>query len=548
MLSTPSILSLARLLAVVSSVHAIRWIPRQETGDPAPFDWKTVTPNTDLKTLVPCYDAFQCGTLTVPLDYSRTDGPNATIAVTILPATDKANYKGSILINPGGPGGSGTQAVLGLGPLLAPLVGPGYDIVGFDPRGTGESLPSAKCFDAAEWRIFEQNEIFPMESREAVAHALAHDEVIAAKCAEKLLGTGKGSTVEEVGGGRFMDTGSVANDMLSIVHALGQEKLNYLGVSYGTILGQHFAAMHPDKVGLMVIDGVADAVLWRSAKLTTEMQNSDNVFDAFVNLCTKTGKSVCPIAEKNAEKTLARVHRILAAVKAQPIPIVPHANGFHVATYEELRAFVRTQMYFPLAGFPEIAAVLAAAETRNITALHDFAADSPDTGLPGWFSGDQALQAISCVDFPDLSSTTLDEAWSFVRNTSNYSWSFGSIMARVKTECIPWKIRPQNPYTGSFGAEKLSGKLLVASNVYDPITPLADARAVVKRFPAGESALLVQNSIGHCVALNMGQCAAEVFGKFFQTGELPKSGTICQPDELPFVGNVTVGIEPNFHL
>ncbi|KAH7103627.1 Alpha/Beta hydrolase protein [Auriculariales sp. MPI-PUGE-AT-0066] len=531
------------LLAAVGLAEAAAKLQSRQ-GAPPNFDWSTqVTPSIDLKALVPCYGSFKCGLLSVPLDYSRANGPNATIAVAVLPATDTANYKGSVLFNPGGPGGPGTQAILQLGPLLAPIIGPAYDIVGFDPRGTGFSLPSGFCFDTQDWATFEQTEIYSLESRVDVGYALARSEIVAAKCAETHLGTGSGSTVEEVGGGRFMDTSTAASDMLSIVRALGEDKLNYYGISYGTVIGQHFAAMYPDHVGLMLIDGITDAVNWRAANLTPELQDSDRVFNAFIDLCTKGGPTVCPIAEKTSKQTAARLERLLASLKAQPIAVYPHANGYHIVTYDELRAFIRTQIYAPLNGFPILAGVFAAVEARNVSALHDFGAANPGTGLAPWNPADQSLQLITCTDFPDLGSTTLDAAWKMVHDAIEVSRWFGSIMTRVPLQCIPWKIRPGNPYTGSFDVAEISGKILVASNTLDPITPLADAQTVVKRFPTASSALLEQNTIGHTITFQMGNCAAAAIGAFFQSGVLPTSGTLCQPDQLPFIGNVTEGIQ-----
>ena len=205
------------------------------------------------------------------------------------------------------------QAALGLGPLLAKIVGPAYDIVGFDPRGTGASILAAKCFDTASWSTFSQSEIWSLESKEDLAYALARDEIVAAKCAESLAGTGKqeaGGTLEEWGGGRFMNTPAVATDILRIVQALGQDKLNWVGVLYGTVLGATLASMYPDNVGLMVIDGVADASFWYDSNVLDAIQDADNVAGAFFELCARAGKAVCPIAETTARKTAERVDRV----------------------------------------------------------------------------------------------------------------------------------------------------------------------------------------------------------------------------------------------
>jgi len=222
------------------------------------------------------------------------------------------------------------ETTLSLAPLLSQLVGPQYDIVGYDPRGTGASIPSAKCFDIASLSTFSQSEIWSLESKEDLAYALARDEIVAAKCAESLGGTGNqeaGGTLEEWGGGHFMNTAAVATDILRIVQALGQDKLNSVGASYGTVLSATFASMYPDNVGLMVIDGVIDASLWHAGHILDQGQDGDTVVGTFFELCTRAGKAVCPIAEATAKKTAERVDRIFAAVKARPIAVTPHIGS-----------------------------------------------------------------------------------------------------------------------------------------------------------------------------------------------------------------------------
>ena len=122
-----------------------------------------------------------------------------------------------------------------MGPTLAELVGPDYDLVTFDPRGVGNAIPSAHCFAAQEWLVFAQTEKFLFQpNSDSVQVARARDEISASQCASLLTGSGQepaNGTIEQWGGGRFMDTGSVANDLLSIVDALGETKLNYWGIS-----------------------------------------------------------------------------------------------------------------------------------------------------------------------------------------------------------------------------------------------------------------------------------------------------------------------------
>lgn len=117
---------------------------------------------------------------------------------------------------------------------MAAVVGPTYDIIGFDPRGVGATIPNAQCFTPAEWDLFAQQEALVLRTNDnSIAFACARDEVIASKCKAALGGNGQeqaGANVTEWGGGRFMDMGSTATDMLHIIQALGQPKLNYWGI------------------------------------------------------------------------------------------------------------------------------------------------------------------------------------------------------------------------------------------------------------------------------------------------------------------------------
>ena len=334
-----------------------------------------------------------------------------------------------------------------------------------------------------------------------------------------------------------MDTGSTANDMLSIVRALGQEKLNYLGISYGTAIGQYFAAMHPSNIGLMMLDGVIDGERWRKADIGHLLEDADNVALSFGYLCSKAGAAACPLASPNlgADGVSHRVTTLLKNLEQKPLA-VPQRQL--VVTSDLVRVVMRSQLYFPLEGFPATAALLLAIEKRNTTSV---AAVLPTpnalTGLDSWFQGDAAEPNIACSDFPDLRNWTFANASATLQNADRISSFLGPILSKLGLQCIAWQMRPKNPFKGPLKVTRTDGKILFVSNVLDPVTPLGDARVVQPRF--ANSTLLVQNTIGHTALLNMGSCVAKAAGAFFQAGVLPKEKTVCEPDQLPFVGKVT---------
>jgi pimeloyl-ACP methyl ester carboxylesterase len=155
----------------------------------------------------------------------------------MVPATDKDNYLGPILVNPGGPGGSGTQFVALYGMALSAIVGPRFDIVGFDPRGTGVTTPSVQCFDTesqkAIWELQKGSLITGLNATDgSIPYFKARENLLGQKCAEILGGNnteGRSRNESEWAAGRFMSTASVATDMLRITEKMGFEKLQYIG-------------------------------------------------------------------------------------------------------------------------------------------------------------------------------------------------------------------------------------------------------------------------------------------------------------------------------
>src|SRR6478672_11777306 len=202
-----------------------------------------------------CYGQFQCGTLQVPLDYSKPNGTTISLAVVKLPATDPAHRIGSLLLNPGGPGGSGVDYTVFAGPALyTPEVRARFDLVGFDPRGIARST-ALRCFGTTNQAVSVFTPFpFPM-TRDELAQWIAADRRLVDACDQR--------------GGRIADhmaTADVARDMDSLRAALGDAQLTYAGVSYGSYLGVTYANMFPSRVRAIVVDGVLDPIAWSTGR------------------------------------------------------------------------------------------------------------------------------------------------------------------------------------------------------------------------------------------------------------------------------------------
>ncbi|PCH44433.1 alpha/beta-hydrolase [Wolfiporia cocos MD-104 SS10] len=552
-----ALLKHACLIIVLYGIHAlwstgfqacglIRAISTVRSEEPE-FDWFSLDPSTEI-TWSSCFSEYKCARLILPLDYLSPPGygPNVTLALQMLPATDTENYRGTILINPGGPGGSGTDLVRRRGKDISRIAGGSFDVLGFDPRGTGASTPSAQCFDSQS-----QHKIWDLQGGDrmlnltdgSIPFARARQAAIGRRCEEVLGGNGKESengTAAEWGAGRFMSTASVATDMLEITQRLGEDKLKYWGFSYGSILGQYFSAMYPDKVGRVVIDGVFDGYNYLGALWNSNLVDTDAVWQSFFMFCHQAGSSKCPLYESSVDKIQNRVNSILSSLIDQPLVVPFTSTGPFVLTEKALHTYAFRASYSPVINFPSLAELFVSVERNNQTALSElsskfdtYACSCTDT--PQWLTDHEALHVISCGD-GDPYQFSADGFHDWFTNLTAISQFAAPIWGNAYLRCAEWRVRPKWRYTGPLAAENTSNPVLLVSPAYDTVCPLTDARAVHARY--GGSGLLVQNSYGHCSLAAPSLCTAKHLRAYFENGTLPKEGTVCEPDELPFVGTV----------
>ncbi|KAI8968146.1 alpha/beta-hydrolase [Trametes punicea] len=498
------------------------------------FDWYALEPARSIQ-WTSCYSGQKCARLLLPLDYGTPDGPTTAIALRMIPSADKEHYKGTILINPGGPGGSGTDLVARAGRNISRVVGESFDILGFDPRGTGASTPSASCFETDSqrklWYLQEGHHLLNITD-DSLEIQRARENAVARRCEDKIGG--------EWGIGRFMSTPDVARDMLEIVHQLGQEKLQYWGFSYGSILGQYFSAIYPDKVGRVIIDGVYDAHNYRAALWNSNLIDVDTVIDSFFHFCHQAGPGNCTLFESSPEKIRTRYFDLLHALEKEPLA-VPLAEPPFLITRKVLQRQLFGAAYKPLAQFGIVADTVRAIEQRNQTALIALAPKIVDptecrcTIPEPWRSDNEAFNAIACGDGDEhpYDAETYAKYYQELAADSELVAPFWGVHY---LQCSEWRIRPKWRWTGPLEAKNTSHPILLLSPRYDPVCPLRDAKAVQERY--GGSGLLVQDSYGHCSLSAPSLCTAKHVRAYMVNGTLPEPGTVCEADELPFVGSV----------
>ncbi|KAK3384095.1 TAP-like protein-domain-containing protein [Lasiosphaeria ovina] len=463
--------------------------------------------------------SLQCATLRVPLDYSHPNSSSKIdLKVVKIPAAVQPS-RGSIQLNFGGPGLPSRQAAVNIGPLLQMLSGDVYDLLAFDPRGTGTTIPFICTEDA-----FTIGQILDgMESGTASDTALgrlwARGEVDANIC--KLHGNGNDI-------GEFIGTASVARDMVSLVDALGEDgMLRYWGFSYGTTLGATVAAMFPERVDKLVIDGVQNPHDYYHADADfEEWTDSDKVLSYFFTSCIEAGPGKCALAAQN--KTAAELEQdtysFLDVIRAAPIP-----TGAYLADENGIKSFILQELK-DTHGWPTLSQILAVlvygsdATKRQLLGVL-YAAEEAANAL-GVHSIDstQSLWGIHCSDrVPRIDS--FDKAAPVFTKLNNISRLVGGLVAYITTHCAQWPWHASSPYTGDFRV-KTKNPILVASNSRDAHTPLRSALNVSAGFEG--SGFLEVNGTGHATISAPSVCGFRALVAYWTNGTLPSPGTVCE--------------------
>ncbi|KAK0187548.1 Alpha/Beta hydrolase protein [Armillaria mellea] len=511
------------------------------------FDWSTIEPTSNLS-WVDCYSDYQCTRFQVPIDYSNEDGAKAALAVIKFPAQAEGEYKGTILINPGGPGGSGVSAMTSIAPSAVSIIGNQYDIVSFDPRGVGNSTPRAQFFPSKaeqyQWLASTNNRATVVNTTsDQIPHLWASAQVLAELALER-----------DNGILNYVSTDNVARDMLRISQAAGQEKLLYYGISYGTVLGSTFAAMFPDKVERMVLDGVVDVDAYYSGDWRKTTVDADKVMQSFFDGCVAAGPDACAFYAPTAKQISNNLDSLYKSLLIQPVPVVsPPFYG--VVDYTALRSAVWYALYQPYQLFSILAEGLASLAAGNGTIIYAIQADVYDPAS-GYDNSWDAEIAISCSDTANYTNSVAD-LFAYSHDVAALSTFSNLLLLTQRIRCSGWKFHRGDIFTGeilpiylyqNFVLKHLligpitgntSYPILLIGNTADPVTPLTEAKKLSTAFSG--SVVLTQNSSGHTSISASSECTQGYIQAYFQNGTLPKDGTICKVESemFPTSPNVT---------
>lgn len=501
----------------------------------------------------------QCGTVALPLDYDAPRRGTTDVALLRVLATDPAQRIGTLFVNPGGPGGSGVEFAAGAASWLSPEVLARFDVVGIDPRGTNYSS-NVRCFRHAGEQaqaLAGMNVQFPQGEEQTAAFVAS----------ARALGQACSTTAAPLSAS--MSTAQVARDMDVLRRALGDERLTFLGFSYGSYLGQVYANMFPDRVRTVAIDGVLDPLAWAGTRRTAGVPVTERLASGqaawraaqeVLDRCADAGPDLCRTAGLGEPRAVWE--EVEAGMRAGGVEITDPTTGEPLGTvdWDDLVGGVLGALYSP-EGYRDVdvltwalwwllqpetpenaeerAAALAAlfgwertrqAEAQERTAQQE----GRRAGLGFAFPYQNGLEAFSAVLCTDSLNPRRPEDWVAASARQDaVAPGFGPSWTWASPQCASsvWTARDDDAWTGPFD-RRTAAPVLVVGNLWDPATAYEGAEAAAAVLP--RSRLLRSDSWGH-TAYGTSACATGAVDRYLLTGELPAAGTTCVGDVQPFV-------------
>jgi pimeloyl-ACP methyl ester carboxylesterase len=456
--------------------------PSVAVPTPPPLGWSGCAPDR------------QCSTLVVPVDYTSPGGARIGIALRRRPASDPAHRIGSLILNPGGPGGSGIAALDQDLSLLPSSVLAHFDVIAFDPRGIGASEALRCTGDAYGGPDPDPDPQTPG----AIATLLAADRDYADACARA-----GGALLAHLG------TADVARDMEELRIAVGDAGLTYLGLSYGTFLGAEYAVMFPTHVRAMVLDGAIDPSLTTEQLADAQAQGFEQSLQAFFAWCRASRCAWQPTGEPHAA-----FQAIATALRAHPLGVGSQTLGpaqFYTGTFGTLyaRSF-----------WPSLARSLSAVAAGNGAPMLGLYHGYEHSGDPT-FDGD-TNNAVTCLDHPVPSDPAVYPARA--SRAAALAPDFGALFAWGGLTCAVWPVPASSLRVPAPARAPGSPPILVVGTTGDPATPYLWAQALASQLAHG--VLLTRVGQDH-VAIFYSSCVRSWDARYLVNLAPPPSGTVC---------------------
>lgn len=443
-----------------------------------------------------------CTTVSIPVSWRDASLGSASLEVVRSPA--RGDRVGSILVNPGGPGGSGIEFIDAAIALVSRDVREVYDLVSFDPRGVGRSTPVDCVDDPVLDRMTQaDHDLRTAEGRESYAK---EQKTFADGCLERT-----GALLANV------DTASAARDMDLLRVLVGDELLQYLGYSYGTQLGAAYAGQFPDKVGRLVLDGAVDITQTSDEASLGQAKGFELALRTYVTSC-QAGPQ-CPLTG-DVDSGLQQIHDLTERVLVDPMP-----------TMDDDRPLTRNLAFYGIAvalysddSWPYLTGALRGALTDGDgSGLLQLADMYNDRRADGTFGSNSfaAFRAVGCVDSRGPTDLATMEAERLkildVAPTLGESFAFGGLV------CADWPAPvAETDYDISAAG---AAPIVVIGTTGDPATPYESAEALARTLDS--ASLLTWKGEGHTAYGRSNSCIQKAVDAFFLEGTVPAEGLVC---------------------
>lgn len=444
-------------------------------------------------------EAHDCGTIEVPVDYRDPAGETFDLALLRVPAT--VAPVGSLVVNPGGPGAPGTTYAAAAGLVFGKPLLDNFDIVGFDPRGTGRSSP-VDCLSDAELDDYIAGDPAPDTRREKKDYAASVQD-FGAEC--------KANTGAILG---HVTTTEAARDMDVLRATLGEETLTYLGASYGTKLGATYAELFPDRVGRLVLDGAVDVSLDLRTMSIDQAAGFETALRAYVQNCLDVTDN-CFLGD-SVEEGLMKISDFLDSVDEEPLPAGDRELRVGNAFYG-IVAPLYNRDYWPL-----LSMALTSAFDGKGAALLQLSDFYSSRGANGYDDNSmEANYAINCLDDP--SSIPVSKVSSEFAAFEEASPTFGRVFAWGLTGCEGIEVTSSEKPLDIRGEG--AAPILVLGTTRDPATPMKWAEGLADQLDSG--VLLRRDGDGHTAYNSDNACVDTAVENYLIDGTVPEDQTSC---------------------
>lgn len=457
-------------------------------------------PRVPQLTWTDCGDGFQCASATVPLDYDRPEGRSIEIALVRLPAMDPANRIGSLFLNSGGPGLSGIEFVRTAPPGAFQLFAR-FDIIGFDPRGLGASRPAV--LDCGEDPSFKMPLPRPttIDPRAFLAEVSAYAKTCRALNGDLLS---------------HLSTANVARDLDLLRAAVGDARLNYIGQSYGGVIGATYASLFPGRTRAMVLDSPIDAQAYYDHPVKQwreHAQGHEHVLERFLAACAAS-RGNCSFGDGRPAKAL---EQLLAQLDEKPVPSSDSSDQRTVSGDVVRRVFedvLRTRARWP--GLARALVQTQAGDGRAMLKLFDrIEGDAASNDFTvAVLAVDQGYRRRPVREYFELAERSYNEFSHF--------WYLSGYWDLVRAQ---WPVEDRDAFRGRIHNSSDSAPILVIGMTHDPATPYVQAQRLTADL--GNARLLTFEADGHGAVTSFDPCVLDALVGYVNEGTLPPEGAVC---------------------